>query len=70
MALVLFALNVSRKKTTFDSMEAMDRFVLARGAVGMFITGWPDAELVEPGFRMDGMILPVAVTADDQEVVL
>ena len=53
-----------------DAVEAVAEFVEAGGAAGVFVRGGAAAELVEAGFGVDGVVLPVAVAADGDDVAI
>lgn len=47
----------------------VDVLVFTRGTGGLFVAGPAYGELVKLGLRVNRMVLPVAVTADYQEVI-
>ena len=51
-----------------NPMETMVLVVLARCSACVFVARWPARELVDSGFRVHRMILPVPVSARDEEV--
>lgn len=63
------ALHGSRKKSTFNSMKTMVSRVVTFAATSVQIARCANAELVHLGFRMDRMILPMAITANGKKVV-
>ncbi len=57
------------QESAFDAVEAVVIFVFAGGAGGMGVAGGADGELVGAGFGVDGVVLPVAVAVDVDEVI-
>ena len=49
-------------------MKAVIGRIYAGRAARMFIARWTDAEFTQTCFRMHGMILPVPIAADDEEI--
>ena len=63
------ALYGRRKKSTFNSMKTMVSRVITFAATSVQIARCANAELVHLGFRMDRMILPMAITTNREKVV-
>ena len=63
------ALHGRRKKTAFNSMKAMVGRVITFAATSVQIARCANAKLVHLGFRMDRMILPMAITANGKKVI-
>src|SRR4051812_29156937 len=68
-ALPALALEHDINKSAFDAVKLVKPLVLAGCAPRMFIARRSHAEFVQAGNRVHGVILPVAVAADDKEVI-
>ena len=61
--------DVDRQETALDAVERLHFHVPSRRAAGVFVAGGAAGEFLQPGLGVDGMVLPMAVAAADEEVV-